>query len=70
MGLEFPVDRVTVNLAPAKLRNEGAAFGLPGGGHPLRHVIHFRRFPSRAYASGVANGLRGFRLRFCNVGCH
>src|SRR6266542_2691223 len=28
-GLEFPVDRITVNLAPAELRKEGAAFDLP-----------------------------------------
>ncbi|HSB41543.1 MAG TPA: YifB family Mg chelatase-like AAA ATPase [Methylomirabilota bacterium] len=28
-GLEFPVDRITVNLAPADLRKEGAAFDLP-----------------------------------------
>jgi magnesium chelatase family protein len=27
--LEFPVDRITVNLAPADLRKEGAAFDLP-----------------------------------------
>src|SRR5712664_4246130 len=33
------------------------------------HLIHLRPFSSRAYASGVASGLRGFRLRFCNVGC-
>jgi magnesium chelatase family protein len=29
VGLEFPVDRITVNLAPAELRKEGAAFDLP-----------------------------------------
>jgi magnesium chelatase family protein len=29
VGLEFPVDRITVNLAPADLRKEGAAFDLP-----------------------------------------
>ncbi len=29
IGLEFPVDRITVNLAPAELRKEGAAFDLP-----------------------------------------
>jgi magnesium chelatase family protein len=28
-GLEFPVDRITVNLAPAELRKEGTAFDLP-----------------------------------------
>jgi len=28
-GLDFPVDRITVNLAPADLRKEGAAFDLP-----------------------------------------
>jgi magnesium chelatase family protein len=28
-GLEFPVDRITINLAPAELRKEGAAFDLP-----------------------------------------
>ncbi|HET7875234.1 MAG TPA: YifB family Mg chelatase-like AAA ATPase [Methylomirabilota bacterium] len=28
-GLDFPMDRVTVNLAPADLRKEGAAFDLP-----------------------------------------
>ncbi|HUM16012.1 MAG TPA: YifB family Mg chelatase-like AAA ATPase [Candidatus Nitrosotalea sp.] len=28
-GLEFPVDRITVSLAPADLRKEGAAFDLP-----------------------------------------
>jgi magnesium chelatase family protein len=28
-GLEFPMDRITVNLAPADLRKEGAAFDLP-----------------------------------------
>jgi magnesium chelatase family protein len=28
-GFEFPVDRITVNLAPADLRKEGAAFDLP-----------------------------------------
>ena len=28
-GLEFPIDRITVNLAPADLRKEGAAFDLP-----------------------------------------
>lgn len=29
VGLEFPIDRITVNLAPAGLRKEGAAFDLP-----------------------------------------
>ncbi len=28
-GFEFPIDRITVNLAPADLRKEGAAFDLP-----------------------------------------
>lgn len=28
-GLDFPVDRITVNLAPAELRKAGAAFDLP-----------------------------------------
>jgi magnesium chelatase family protein len=28
-GLEFPVDRITINLAPAELRKEGAALDLP-----------------------------------------
>src|SRR5512132_4011811 len=28
-GFEFPVDRITVNLAPAELRKEGAVFDLP-----------------------------------------
>ena len=28
-GFDFPVDRITVNLAPADLRKEGAAFDLP-----------------------------------------
>ena len=28
-GLEFPIDRITVNLAPADVRKEGAAFDLP-----------------------------------------
>jgi len=28
-GLIFPVDRITVNLAPAELRKEGTAFDLP-----------------------------------------
>jgi magnesium chelatase family protein len=28
-GFEFPSDRITVNLAPADLRKEGAAFDLP-----------------------------------------
>jgi magnesium chelatase family protein len=28
-GLELPVDRITVNLAPADVRKEGAAFDLP-----------------------------------------
>jgi magnesium chelatase family protein len=28
-GFEFPIDRVTVSLAPADLRKEGAAFDLP-----------------------------------------
>ena len=28
-GLEFPIDRITVNLAPANLRKKGAAFDLP-----------------------------------------
>ncbi len=28
-GLEFPIERITVNLAPAELRKEGAAFDLP-----------------------------------------
>ena len=28
-GFEFPVDRITVNLAPAELRKEGTAFDLP-----------------------------------------
>ncbi len=28
-GLEFPVDRITVNLAPADVRKEGAGFDLP-----------------------------------------
>ena len=28
-GLDFPVDRITVNLAPAEIRKEGAAFDLP-----------------------------------------
>ncbi len=28
-GYEFPIDRITVNLAPADLRKEGAAFDLP-----------------------------------------
>jgi magnesium chelatase family protein len=28
-GLDFPVDRITINLAPAELRKEGAAFDLP-----------------------------------------
>src|SRR6266508_3266693 len=28
-GFEFPADRITVNLAPAGLRKEGAAFDLP-----------------------------------------
>ena len=28
-GLDFPADRITVNLAPAELRKEGAAFDLP-----------------------------------------
>jgi magnesium chelatase family protein len=29
VGLEFPIERITVNLAPADLRKEGAAFDLP-----------------------------------------
>src|SRR5215470_3190532 len=28
-GFEFPVDRITVNLAPAELRKEGTVFDLP-----------------------------------------
>ncbi len=28
-GLEFPMDRITVNLAPADVRKEGAGFDLP-----------------------------------------
>src|SRR5262245_51192261 len=28
-GFEFPMERITVNLAPADLRKEGAAFDLP-----------------------------------------
>src|SRR5262245_66129125 len=28
-GFEFPLERITVNLAPADLRKEGAAFDLP-----------------------------------------
>src|SRR5712692_9845800 len=28
-GFEFPIDRITVNLAPADVRKEGAAFDLP-----------------------------------------
>ena len=28
-GYEFPVDRITVNLAPADIKKEGAAFDLP-----------------------------------------
>ncbi len=28
-GFEFPMDRITVNLAPAELRKEGALFELP-----------------------------------------
>jgi magnesium chelatase family protein len=28
-GLEFPVDRITVNLAPAEVRKVGKAFDLP-----------------------------------------
>jgi len=28
-GYEFPPDRITVNLAPADIRKEGAAFDLP-----------------------------------------
>ncbi len=28
-GLEFPMKRITVNLAPADLRKEGSLFGLP-----------------------------------------
>jgi magnesium chelatase family protein len=28
-GFEFPIERITVNLAPADLRKEGAAFDLP-----------------------------------------
>src|SRR5574341_841309 len=28
-GFDFPLDRITVNLAPADLRKEGAAFDLP-----------------------------------------
>ena len=28
-ALEFPIDRITVNLAPADVRKEGAAFDLP-----------------------------------------
>src|SRR5262245_7349272 len=28
-GLEFPIERITVNLAPADLKKEGAAFDLP-----------------------------------------
>ena len=27
-GLEFPLERITVNLAPADIRKEGAAFDL------------------------------------------
>jgi predicted ATPase with chaperone activity len=29
VGLELPIDRITVDLAPAELRKEGAAFDLP-----------------------------------------
>ena len=28
-GFDFPMDRITVNLAPADIRKEGAAFDLP-----------------------------------------
>lgn len=28
-GLEFPIDRITVNLAPADIRKEGAGYDLP-----------------------------------------
>jgi magnesium chelatase family protein len=28
-GFPFPADRITVNLAPADLRKEGASFDLP-----------------------------------------
>jgi magnesium chelatase family protein len=28
-GLEFPVDRITVNLAPAEVRKVGTGFDLP-----------------------------------------
>ena len=28
-GFEFPMERITINLAPADLRKEGAAFDLP-----------------------------------------
>src|SRR2546425_5252749 len=28
-GFDFPMDRITVNLAPADMRKEGASFDLP-----------------------------------------
>ena len=49
-GFAFPSDRVTVNLAPADLRKEGAAFDLPIALGILAATGALRRDPAEPFA--------------------
>src|SRR5207244_3096789 len=68
-GLEYPTKRVTVNLAPAGVRKEGAAFDLPialgilaADGRTSRPARR-RRPRRRPRAGACAAGSRGGRGR-------
>ncbi len=64
-GYEFPARRITINLAPADIRKDGAAFDLPmaigllaatGRGapeRPSRYLVHGRTLPGRPDQAGA-----------------
>ena len=61
--LEWPLRRITVNLAPAGLRKEGSGFDLPIALAVLAASVRSRRAPRRARGGGRARPRRARAAR-------
>ena len=64
-GFEFPVSRITMNLAPADKKKEGPIYDLPFKGLPTAELPHRRRhlsggdFPLGGDPSGTGRAAHG-----------
>ncbi len=74
-GFEFPVRRITVNLAPADLPKESGRFDLPialgilaaSGQIPATALTHVREFAGELSLSGAVRPMRGAFAMACGT---